>query len=49
MERVLVCYFVILKEIIFTDQIKILETILQSSIKITGLLVKHKKIYERDC
>lgn len=34
MERVLVRYFLILKEIIFTDQIKILETILQNSIKI---------------
>lgn len=42
MEFVLLCYFLILKEIISADQIKIPETILQSSFKmVTVLLIKH--------
>lgn len=42
MEFVLLCYFLILKEIISADQIKIPETILQSSFKmLTVLLIKH--------
>lgn len=48
MELVLVCYFLILKEVISFDQIKILKIVLQNSTKTTVLLIKHKKISERD-